>query len=65
MMEPSIDELLKRIPNKYILTVLSAKRVRQITEELRFLRQIMTKDTLTMALEEIANGKIYFEEEKP
>ncbi|MGB9856959.1 MAG: DNA-directed RNA polymerase subunit omega [Dictyoglomaceae bacterium] len=65
MKEPSIDELLKKIPNKYILTVVSAKRARQITEELKFLRQIMARDPLTMALEEIIKDKITYEEEKP
>jgi DNA-directed RNA polymerase omega subunit len=53
MKDITIDELIKKIPNKYILTILAAKRARQITEELKFLRQIMSRDPLTMALEEI------------
>ncbi|MCX7846112.1 MAG: DNA-directed RNA polymerase subunit omega [Dictyoglomaceae bacterium] len=64
MKEPSIDKLLEKIPNKYILTVLSAKRARQINEELKFLRQIMVKDSLTIALEEIINNRVSFEEEE-
>ncbi len=64
MKEPSIDKLLEKIPNKYILTVLSAKRARQINEELKFLRQVMAKDPLTIALEEILNNKVKYEEEE-
>lgn len=63
MKEPSIDKLLEKIQNKYILTVLSAKRARQINEELKFLRQVMAKDSLTLALEEIINDKVTYEEE--
>ncbi|MEN2984788.1 MAG: DNA-directed RNA polymerase subunit omega [Dictyoglomaceae bacterium] len=64
MKEPSIDKLLKKVPNKYILTVLASKRARQINEELKFLRQIMAKDVLTLALEEIINDKVIYEEEE-
>ncbi|MCS7202278.1 MAG: DNA-directed RNA polymerase subunit omega [Dictyoglomus sp.] len=64
MKEPSIDKLLKKVPNKYILTVLASKRARQINEELKFLRQIMAKDVLTLALEEIINDKVTYEEEE-
>ncbi|PMQ02146.1 MAG: DNA-directed RNA polymerase subunit omega [Dictyoglomus sp. NZ13-RE01] len=63
-MKDSLDELLKIIPNKYILTVLIAKRARQISEELKFLRQVMARDPQTMAIEELLNGRITYEEEK-
>ncbi len=64
MKEPSIDKLLEKVSNKYILTILAAKRARQINEELKFLRQVMTKDPLTISLEEILNDKIKYEKEE-
>lgn len=64
MRGPSMDKLLEKISNKYMLTILSAKRARQINEELKFLRQVMAKDSLTIALEEILNDKIKYEEEE-
>lgn len=64
--KPTIDELTKRIPSKYALAVLAAKRARQLTAQqqgsssnsAQILRPVST------ALEEIAQGKIIYEQTK-
>ena len=73
MIEPRIDDLLKRVDSRYALVIVAAKRARQIN---RYHHQIgegfgledapppliqsRSKNYLTMALEEIANGKIAY-----
>jgi|UniRef100_A0A7C3SNA0 DNA-directed RNA polymerase subunit omega len=63
MKELNIDELLEKIPNKYVLTVTVSKRARQIFEELKFLKTV-AKDPLILAMEEVVKGKITFKEEE-
>jgi len=71
MIEPRIDHLLGRVDSRYALVIVAAKRARQINnyhhqlgegtfEELPPLVESRSKNYLTMALEEIAEGKIKY-----
>jgi DNA-directed RNA polymerase subunit omega len=71
-MEPRIDDLLEHVDSRYALVIVSAKRARQINNyhhqlgEGTFedfpppLVQSRSKNYLTMALEEVAEGKITY-----
>ncbi|MDI6689630.1 MAG: DNA-directed RNA polymerase subunit omega [Actinomycetota bacterium] len=70
---PKIDDLLKKVDNKYTLTITAAKRARQINEYLNAIRrqeltrvrppqiEAITNKPLSVALREIAEGKISYE----
>jgi DNA-directed RNA polymerase subunit omega len=73
MIEPRIDELLAHVDSRYALVVVAAKRAREIND---YHHQIgegfgladappplvssRSKNHLTMALEEIADGKLSY-----
>ena len=73
MINPPIDKLLKQVDSKYALVIIAAKRARQINSyhhqlgEGTFdefpppLVESRSKNYLTMALEEIAEGKITYD----
>jgi DNA-directed RNA polymerase subunit omega len=72
MIEPRIDDLLEHVDSRYALVIVAAKRARQINNyhhqlgEGTFedvpppLVQSRSKNYLTMALEEISEGKITY-----
>ena len=73
MIEPRIDDLLHHVDSRYALVIVAAKRARQINsyhhqlgEGIGFdvapppLIESRSKNYLTMAMEEIARGKITF-----
>jgi DNA-directed RNA polymerase subunit omega len=73
MIEPRIDELMKNVDSRYALVIVAAKRARQINsyhhqlgEGIGFedapppLIESRSKNYLTMAMEEIAQGKIAY-----
>ncbi|MDN5347329.1 MAG: DNA-directed polymerase subunit omega [Clostridia bacterium] len=61
MQQPSLDELLKKVNSKYALAVIAAKRARTLKEgDFESLYPKGTKP-VTIALQEIVNGKITFE----
>ena len=71
MIYPRVDDLLENVDSRYALVIVSAKRARQINnyhhqlgegsfEELPPLVESRSKNYLTMALEEIAEGKIKY-----
>ena len=56
------DDLLKEIPNKYILTIVSGQRAREIGKGAPVLTKCSKKDTnVKKALREILDGKIGYE----
>jgi DNA-directed RNA polymerase subunit omega len=73
MIHPRIDQLTEKVDSRYALVIVAAKRARQINNyhhqlgEGTFdefpppLVQSRSKNYLTMALEEIAEGKITYE----
>ena len=72
MIHPRIDELLENVPSRYATVIVAAKRARQINNyhhqlgEGTFdeftppLVESRSKNYLTMALEEIAEGKVKY-----
>ena len=73
MIEPRIDELLEHVESRYALVIVAAKRARQINdyhhqlgEGIGFeqapppLVESRSKNYLTMALEEISEGKLKY-----
>ena len=71
MIQPRIDKLREHVDSRYALVIVAAKRARQINnyhhqlgegtfEELPPLVESRSKNYLTMALEEIAEGKIKY-----
>lgn len=74
MIEPSIDDLLKRVDSKYSLVILSAKRAREINSYYSQLGEGrgefvpplvetggLRNKPLSIALEEIAEDKVTWE----
>ncbi len=61
MIYPSADKIDKEIDSKYALVVLAAKRARQIKEGGRLLIDTRSTNPLTIALEEIASGRVKYE----
>ena len=73
MIHPRIDELLDQVDSRYALVIVAARRARQINNyhhqlgEGTFdefpppLVESRSKNYLTMALEEIAEGKIVYD----
>ena len=72
MIQPRIDRLFGNCDSRYALVIVAAKRARQINnyhhqlgegtfEELPPLVESRSKNYLTMALEEIAEGKIKYD----
>jgi DNA-directed RNA polymerase subunit omega len=62
MIKPSLEELLAQIGNKYALVIIASKRARQVKEGMLPLVDIDSTNPVTIALEEIATGKIRYEE---
>jgi DNA-directed RNA polymerase subunit omega len=72
MIKPRIDELLTHVDSRYALVIIAAKRARQINNyhhqlgEGTFddfappLVESRSKNYLTMAMEEIASGKLKY-----
>ena len=71
VIHPRIDELLDNVDSRYALVIVAAKRARQINnyhhqlgegtfDEFPPLVESRSKNYLTMALEEIAEGKIKY-----
>ncbi|MDR7523582.1 MAG: DNA-directed RNA polymerase subunit omega [Armatimonadota bacterium] len=65
MIKPSLEELLERVPSKYALVMAAAKRARQLKEGVLPLVDVDSANTVTIALEEIATGRVRIEEPTP
>lgn len=63
--EITYDALLEKIPNKYILTITSGKRVRELIGGSPLLVKVNKKDTLVKRVfKEIVEGKLTYAEEE-
>lgn len=54
----TVEDCLKRVPNRYLLVNMAAKRVRQIREGSEYLVSSPKNEDVVVALREIAAGKI-------
>ncbi len=61
MIKPPLEALLDRVENKYALVIVAAKRARQLKDGALPMVDVDSGNPVTVALEEIAAGKIRFE----
>lgn len=54
----TVEDCLKRVPNRYLLVNMAAKRVRQIREGSEYLVSSPKNEDIVVALREIAAGRI-------
>lgn len=60
----TIEDCMKRIPNRFILVHMASQRVRQIREGSDYLVSSPKNEDIVVALREIAAGKIFPTEKK-
>jgi len=54
----TVEDCMKRIPNRFLLVNMAAKRVRQIREGSEYLVSSPKNEDIVVALREIAAGKV-------
>jgi len=64
MINPSLNTLVEKVDSKYTLVVLAAKRARAIMDGQSSFVESKSNKPVTIALEEIAQGKIAYERTK-
>ncbi len=55
----TVEDCLKRVPNRFLLVNMVARRVRQIREGSEYLVKAPKNEDIVVALREIAAGKIH------
>lgn len=55
---PSLQNVLKDHMSRYSLVIATAKRAREIAEEAEEKGEILTEKTVSLALEDIVEGKV-------
>ncbi len=63
MVKPTVKELLKKVDNRYELVVATSKRARQLAKGNTPLTNKKEASVVTLAADEIAEGKVYIEKE--
>ena len=58
MLKPSMNELMKRVGNRYLLVNVIARRARQVAIESEEFKIPAEKMAVSEAIDEIADGKI-------
>lgn len=58
IIKPTVTELLEKIDNRFELIILVSKRARQIAEGQLPLTNVKEKSVVTIAANEIAEGKV-------
>jgi DNA-directed RNA polymerase subunit omega len=64
MVNPTMDELLKKVDSKYTLVVLAAKRARDLLDGAELKVSLKSTKNVTNALEEIIEDRITYERTK-
>jgi DNA-directed RNA polymerase subunit omega len=59
----TIEDCLKRVPNRFLLVNMVAKRVRQIREGSEYLVSSPKNEDIVVSLREIAAGKIVIKQD--
>ena len=60
MLNPSMQELMKRVGNRYLLVNLAAQRARDIADEAEEKGEPLPDKAVKLALDKIAAGKIVY-----
>ena len=63
IVKPTVTELLKRAANRYELVIATARRARQIAAGAEPKTNVKVESPVTLAANEIAEGKVSIEEE--
>ena len=58
IIKPTVTDLLKIVDNRFELVAMTSKRARQISKEGRTLTNVQEKSPVTLAANEIAEGKV-------
>ena len=58
MLYPPVAELLKNVDSRYLLVNVVATRARQIAEEAEVLQEDLPEKPVTLAIQEVADGKL-------
>lgn len=58
MVKPTVKDLLKITNSRYKLVIATAKRARQIAEGAEVLTEVNEENPVTLAANEIAEGKV-------
>lgn len=58
MLYPPVADLLKNVDSRYLLVNVVAQRARQISEEAEALQEELTEKPVTLAIREVADGKL-------
>ena len=58
MVKPSVQELLEKVDNRYRLVIVTSKRARQIANGDKPLTSVNEVSPVTLAANEIAEGKV-------
>ena len=64
MLYPSMNDLLKKVHNRYLLVNIAAKRARDISDEAEAQEIKLTEKPVTLALNDIMDGKVVVDEEE-
>jgi DNA-directed RNA polymerase subunit omega len=59
LVKPTVTDLLKKVDNRYSLIIMTAKRARQIANGDDVLTQSDDKSPVSLAVDEIFDGKVY------
>lgn len=65
MTEPSMVKILEKIPNRYMIVNIAAKRAREIAEEADLNGEELPAKPVTLALEDIVDGRLRVTDKKP
>jgi DNA-directed RNA polymerase subunit omega len=58
MLYPPVADLLKNVDSRYLLVNVVAQRARQIAQEAEEQQEELPKKPVTLAIEEVADGKL-------
>ena len=58
MLYPAMNELLKKVPSRYQLVNVVARRARKIAEESEAMDIQLEEKPVSMAIQEVAEGKL-------
>ena len=58
MLNPSMNKLLDKVPNRYMLVNVAAQRARVISQEAENRGEYLEDKPVTLALRQIADGKV-------
>ncbi|WP_289001197.1 DNA-directed RNA polymerase subunit omega [uncultured Megasphaera sp.] len=64
LIKPTLESLMKHVDSKYTLVTLAAKRARQLVDGDEPLVDVETTKVVSIAMEEIDQGKITYEAPK-